>query len=329
VLTKDQKTIRTSSGVKLVGAGYTILFVLGVWAIAGYLATMPVVGYHAFWREIRAEPEDFSLTGEPAWFPAIDGVALHGVFIPGDGVAQGTLILAHGIDGNSSDMLPRAWFLVHSHYNVLLVDFRDHGKSGGNYASPGYMESRDILGALSYLRHVKHIHGPIVAFGHSYGAVACIFAAADSQDIAAVISDGAFISFVNMMHRATVLLAKDPGASYWDRLGLRLAGTNLAEWLVLPMYYLRTEVWASYRRADVFRAIPRLGDRPILFIAGQFDEICPPENTKRMYDAALSPDREIFVVSGADHDHTYAAAPQVYQKTVVDFLQKVLRASPF
>jgi pimeloyl-ACP methyl ester carboxylesterase len=300
------------------------VIVLGLWAIAGYLATVPVVGYHAFWREMRAEPDDFSLSADPAWFPAIDGVPLHGWFIPADGVAKGTLILAHGIDGNSSDMLPRAWFLVHSHYSVLLVDLRDHGKSGGNYASPGYMEARDILGALSYLRHVRHIRGPIAAFGHSYGAVACIFAAARSPDIAAVISDGTFISFVNMMHRATILLAQDPEASFLDRIGLRLAGTSLAEWLVLPVYYLRTGVWASNHRADVLRAIPRLGDRPILFIAGQFDEICPPQNAQIMYDAAFSPNKELFIVPGADHDSTYAKAPQLYQKTVVDFLGKAL-----
>jgi pimeloyl-ACP methyl ester carboxylesterase len=310
--------------MRWIRAGYIIVVVLGLWAIAGYLATMPVVGYHAFWREMRAEPEDFSLTAEPAWFPAIDGVPLHGWFIHADGGARGTIILAHGIDGNSSDMLPRAWFLVHCHYSVLLVDLRDHGKSGGNYASPGYMEARDILGALSYLRHGRHIRGPIVAFGHSYGAVACIFAAAESPDIAAVISDGAFISFVNMMHRATVLLAQDPQASFWDRLGLRLAGTRLAEWLVLPMYYLRTGVWASNRRADVLKAIPHLDDRPILFIAGQLDKICPAQNTKIMYNAARSPEKELFVVPGADHDATYADAPQRYQKTVVTFLQKAL-----
>lgn len=324
MLTKEQKGGRPRVGAGWIRAAYTVVIVLGLWAIAGYLATMPIVGYHSFWREMRAEPEDFSLSADPAWFPAFDGVPLHGWFIQADGVAKGTLILAHGIDGNSSDMLPRAWFLVHSHYSVLLVDLRDHGESDGNYASPGYMEARDILGALSYLRHVRHIRGPIAVFGHSYGAVACIFAAAQSPDIAAVISDGAFISFVNMMHRATILLARDPEASFLDRIGLRVAGTSFAEWMVLPMYYLRTGVWASNRRADVLHAIPRLDDRPILFIAGQFDEICPPQNTKIMYDAAISPNKELFIVPRADHDTTYADAPQEYQKTVVDFLAKAL-----
>ena len=324
MLTEEQKTVRPAGGMRWVRAAYAIVMIVGLWAITGYLATMPVVGYHAFWREMRAEPADFGLTAEPAWFPAIDGVPLHGWFIRADGVPLGTVILAHGIDGNSSDMLPRAWFLVHNHYNAFLVDLRDHGMSDGNYASPGYMEARDILGALAYLRHVQHIRGPIAAFGHSYGAVACIFAAVESPDIAAVISDGAFISFVNMMHRATVLLAQDPEASFWDRVGLRLADTSMAEWLVLPMYYLRTGVWASGHRANVLRAMPQLDDRPILLIAGQFDGICPPQNTKIMYEAALSPNKELFIVPGADHDSTYAVAPELYQKTVVHFLQRTL-----
>jgi pimeloyl-ACP methyl ester carboxylesterase len=70
-------------------------------------------------------------------------------------------------------------------------------------------------------------------------------------------------------------------------------------------------------------AIPsrRFGLRPILFI-GEDDIICPPQNAKRMYDAALSPDKTLLIVPHADHDTTYSSSPHVYESTVISFLSK-------
>jgi pimeloyl-ACP methyl ester carboxylesterase len=309
---------------KLRRLGYVALGILSVWLLVGYLATMPVVGNHPFWRQMRARPQDFGLSAEDVYFPADDGIVLHAWYIPGEGLPRGTVILAHGIDGNASDMLPRAWFLARDHYNTLVVDLRAHGQSRGNYATPGYLEARDILGSLSYLRHGRNQSGPIVVFGHSYGAVAALYAASKTPDITAVIADGAFISFEKMMRRATILLARDPDRSYIDRLGLRVAGTRAAEWAVIPIYFLRTDVWPDPDRSDLLSAIPNINPRPILFIAGEEDEICPPENARLMYEVADSPHKQLLIVPGAEHDQTYAAAPHLYEKTVVQFLNSAL-----
>jgi uncharacterized protein len=310
--------------MKLRQLSYVVLGILVVWLLVGYLATMPVVGNHPFWRQLRAWPQDFGLKAEDVYFPADDGILLHAWYIPAESAPRGTLILAHGIDGNASDMLPRAWFLARDHYNTLVVDLRAHGQSGGDYATPGYLEARDILGALAYLRHVRHQGGPIAVFGHSYGAVAAIYAASRTPDIAAVIADGAFISFEKMMRRATIMLAQDPDRSYIDRLGLEVAGTRAAEWAVIPIYFLRTEVWPNPDRSDLLSAIPLINPRPILFIAGEKDEICPPENARLMYEVADSPHKELFIVPGAEHDQTYAVAPYDYEETVVKFLNSAL-----
>jgi len=54
--------------------------------------------------------------------------------------------------GNRSEMLSRAAVLVRDNYNTLLIDLRDSGQRGGNYAGSGYIESRDALGALTDLK---------------------------------------------------------------------------------------------------------------------------------------------------------------------------------
>jgi uncharacterized protein len=311
--------------MKLKYVGCFLLGLIGLWGLVGYLATIPLVGDHPYWREFRAQPREFGLTAEDESFPSLDGIRLAGWYIPAHGIAHGTVIIVHGIDGNRSDMLPRASFLVRDGYNAFLVDLRGHGQSAGDYAGPGYTESLDILGAVSYLRR-RGQKGPIVVMGHSYGAVAALYAASQSEGIAAVIADSAYISFEDMTRRATTLLSEDPERSFWERLGLRLARFRAAEWAVIPIYYLRTGVWYDSRKADSRLAIPRIGQRPILFIAGARDKICPPENAELMYKAALSPDKELLIVPNANHDSTYPTDPQLYQSTVLHFLEKALRS---
>jgi pimeloyl-ACP methyl ester carboxylesterase len=297
---------------------------IALWVVVGFLATIPVTGNHSYWRTFRGLPGDFGLKAEDVSFLSQDGIPLKGWYIRPQGVSLGTVIVVHGINGNRSDMLSRAAFLVRDNYNTLLVDLRDHGESGGNYAGPGYMESRDILGALKYLQN-RGQTGPIAAMGHSYGAVAALYATAQSPDIAAVVADGAFISFEDMVSRATILLSKDPERSIWERLGLRLAGFRATEWAVKPIYYLRTGVWLSGREADSLVAISRMGMRPILFISGARDEICPSQNAKLMYNAARSPQKRLLVIPYAEHDTTYQTAPQLYESTVKRFLEAALQ----
>ena len=300
------------------------VLILAFWVIAGFLATIPVTGNHSYWRRFRAWPRDFGLQAEDVSFLSQDGIPLKGWYIRTNGVSRGTVILAHGIDGNRSDMLSRAAVLVRHSYSTLLVDLRDHGQSGGNYAGPGFIESRDVLGALKYLRH-RGQSGPFAAMGHSYGAVASLYAAAESLDFAAVIADGAFISFEDMVSRSTLLLSKDPERSFWERLGLRLAGFRAAEWVVKPIYYLRTGIWLNERNTETLVAISEIGTRPILFISGERDEICPPENARLMFEAALSPESRLLVVPEAEHDATYQTAPELYESTVIGFLEDAFR----
>jgi uncharacterized protein len=303
---------------------YIVLFaVIALWIVAGYVATIPVVGNHTYWRTLRARPEEFGLKAEDVSFLSRDGIQLRGWYIQADGDPRGTVVISHGINGNRSDMVPRAAFLVRDHYNAFLIDLRDHGESGGTYAGPGYMEALDILGALTYLRTHQE-KTPVVALGHSYGAVASLYAAAHSSDIAAVIADSAYISFEDMVRRATDLLAEDPERSFWERCGLRIAGFRGVELAVLPIYYFRTGVWMDRRKADSLLAIARIGTRPVLFIAGERDRICPPDNTRAMYQAARSPRKELLIVPGAEHDSTYTTSPKLYESTVIQFLDGLL-----
>ena len=107
---------------------------------------------------------------------------------------------------------------------------------------------------------------------------------------------------------------------------MRLAGLRITLWAVKPIYYLRTHVWLDGKKANALVAIEGIGVRPILFISGDKDEICPTQTAKRMFDAARSPDKLLLVVPGAEHDTTFSTNPQIYESAVEGFLEKSFSA---
>jgi len=317
------KSTSSARKIRIRRLALVLASIIGTWAFLGFLATIPVTGNHPYWRTFRARPEDFGLQAENVSFSSQEGIRLKGWYIRPHGASHGTVIVAHGINGNRSDMLSRAAILVRHNYGALLIDLRDHGESGGHFTGPGYVESRDILGALKFLRSRGQV-GPVAAMGHSYGAVAALYAAADSPDLAAVVADGAFISFRDMVSRATILLSRDPERSFWERFGLRLAGFRGVEWAVKPIYYLRTGIWLSRGETNTLAPISQLGTRPILFISGEKDEICPAQNARVMFDMARSPQKRLLVIPNADHDTTFQTAPHLYESVVIQFLEEAL-----
>jgi hypothetical protein len=130
----------------------------------------------SFVRQLRSPimhaPSEQKLPYEEITFPALDGVALEGWFIPADGSEK--LIIANhpmgfsraGIpahlepwrsiwssSGNAFEvnLIPDYKILHDAGYNVLAYDLRNFGLSGaanGGVASSGIFESRDVLGSL-------------------------------------------------------------------------------------------------------------------------------------------------------------------------------------
>src|SRR5574337_961101 len=168
---------------------------------AGFVATQGVVGHFA--PSFKAVPADYGLAAEVVSFRSIDGTDLKGWWIPAQGTSRGTVILAHGNGGNRSSMLSRAAFLAAIGYNAFPIDLRAHGDSAGNYMTPGYLEALDILGAVEAAKRRVQT-GPFVAFGHSYGARASLWAAARSNEIDAVVADCAFVSIYGSLRREEI-----------------------------------------------------------------------------------------------------------------------------
>jgi uncharacterized protein len=320
---------------------------LGLLGTGGYLGASQAIGEHPEWRKMIHTPADYDLSSEVVSFSSLDGIPLKAWWLPaqpaGPGVTEPApasaqaqpappvtpgvnIVMAHGRDMNRSGMLARAAFLVRHGYNVLDVDLRDHGESGGNYITPGSREALDILGGVAYLRS-RGERGPIVAFGYSYGAVAALHAAAQCADVDAVVADSAFISpddvLKNVVHQKTVPLK--------FRILLQFARLPLLDRSSDLMFRLRSGVKLDRNKASALAAVRRIHQQPILFISGEKDWLAPTQNARRMYQEAPTVHKDLVVIPGANHNTTYYGAMRpLYESNVLDFLaQNVSRRAPF
>jgi uncharacterized protein len=282
-------------------------------------------------------PAQFNLRSEEVAFNSVDGVPLKAWWLPAqfskaatsgavaatDNATMISVILAHGQDMNRSGMLPRAVFLIRQGYNVLDIDLRDHGESGGNYITPGYREALDVMGGVAYIRS-RGEQGPIVVLGFSYGAVAALHAAAQCPDIAAAIADSPFITPNDVLNN----VAHKRGIPLKFKIGIWFARLPLLDRSVDLFFWMRTGVKLDRNKASGIAAARRIHEQPVLFITGEQDWLAPPQNARIMYQETPSPHKDFFLVSSANHNTTYSAGRSLYEAKVLEFLAQNVSRQP-
>lgn len=82
--------------------------------------------------------------------------------------SKGTILMFHGHGSCRSGLTREAEQFYHLGWDILTVDFRNHGESEGTTCSVGYYEARDVKAAYDYALASKAQN--IVLFGVSMGA---------------------------------------------------------------------------------------------------------------------------------------------------------------
>lgn len=300
-------------------AAVVVLF----YAIAGYVGSADMFGDHPRWRGMNRGPADFGLYGETVSFDSTDGIPLKAWWLPAPGTPRGAVIIAHGIDHTRQVMLPRATFLVRGGYDVLAIDLRGHGESGGSIVSPGLLEARDILGALRYIRS-RGNNEPVALLGVSYGAAASLIAAAESPEIAAVISDSAFLTGRDASEDIGRHYLHDSRTNFWVRalcLAWFIPGTARA---IALTYYLRSGIYLGPELLSVIPFASRI-TIPVLVISGGGDWIVPTDKARQILSAIHR--KELLIIPNAAHDTAYSVAPTRYASAVLSFLERSIKSS--
>ncbi len=287
------------------GLGILILFILVIVPFGfSYMLT------HANSRPSDQAVNANALHAEVAFreveFKSKDGVLLSGWYLPREN-APAAIIYCHGLFRSRLEMLDRAEKFGQAGYAGLLLDFRRHGKSGGELTSMGYLERLDVIGAVHFLRDSLQFQQPIVVHGVSMGAATALLAAADDSAIAGLIVDSSFLSFDNTItHHARLYF-------------------NLPKFPIVDELILFTKWRAGFRSEDfdLRRAVQKIGNRPILFFAGGADTRMPPEIAQALYDASPSTHKSIKIIENASHGKAFDTDPEIYTQAVLHFLQSV------
>lgn len=256
--------------------------------------------------DVRTDPADYVLSYEKIAFKSRDGLTLRGWFIPAE-KPRGTIVFCHGHAGSMDPDIEYAPAFHDSGYNVLMFDFRGHGRNEGQRVSMGYRERLDLLGAIDYLR--SRGIDRVGVLGFSMGGAVAISTAPQSETIRAVVCDGGFTRLGNAIARG----ARERGWPGWI--------AALVSPLIICLASLRLGSWLP--RADPVRWVDKIAPRALLIIHGGLDPYVSLADVHELYAKAGEP-KELWVVPEAGHRRVDKQRPDEYRAKLLGFFDKWL-----
>ncbi len=261
-------------------------------------------------RQIACQtPAELAVEAQRVEFPSRDGICLRGWWMPVSH-ARGTIVFSHGYGGDCSPDLENADWLTRAGYNLLYFDHRAHGTSDGTLTTLGYLETRDLLGALDFLR-ARGID-KVGVVGFSMGGSVALQTAPLTDAIQCVIVDCTFADL------RTLLVHNAPQV-------------RVPRWFA-PIGVIGVLACASLQaRCNLFthtpeKSIGRIAPRPVLIIQAGNDELVPASETARLYAAAREP-KALWRVDGALHRAVDKLVREEYERRIAAFFDEYL-ASP-
>ena len=239
---------------------------------------------------------------EDVAFTTSDGLTLKGWYIPSKNRAA---VVA--FPGRKGPQAPARMLARHG-YGVLLFDRRGEGVSDGDPNAFGWAGQRDIHGAVAFLQRRSDVDPDrIGGIGLSVGGEMFIQAAAESDDIKAIVSEGAGARSV----REDLLL---PGNAKWYELGI-------------PTVAVLTTGTALFSNdlppPNLKDLASRIAPRSVFFVYGEKGQPGEIDLNPIFYAAAKEP-KAIWEVPNAGHTGGIRAQPAEYERRVVAFFDAAL-----
>ncbi|HEV8604930.1 MAG TPA: alpha/beta hydrolase [Tepidisphaeraceae bacterium] len=297
-------------------AGLLLLLSLLAWLMARFLLRPPrMTDGKASWLLRRLTPLDIGLPFAPLTFSIRDEQSqkplnLAAWWIPHENSHQNgqngkTAILLHGYADAKVGAIAWAPLFHELGYNILALDLRAHGESGGQISSGGYWERHDLHQVINDLRaRYPHETRHLTLFGASLGAAVAIAVASQRDDIDAVIMESPFIDF------------RHAASGHFNLLGIALPQLHRAAiWLSQKMAHAN---FSSIRPLDLIPKSPC----PILLIQGQADVLTPPDDQHQLKRAiAQRPDGSTYWrLADVPHLMPLSADPNGYRQRLSEFL---------
>lgn len=225
------------------------------------------------------------------------------------GNPRGTVIVLPGATMGRYSMLPWAMGLAEQGYRTVLMDWRGHGDSTGQYFTYGIRESRDVRALARELESRGELTPPLVLFGASMGAATALETAPNLPQVKAVVAMESYESA--------------PEA---------IDGVGRALFPSLSPFVSEARLQTAIDRASTIAGVDLRTARPIdsvkdihvpvLFIHGQADDWLSPRDSMDLF-RAKNGSASLWVVPGASHEDLPMRYDELRER-VFDWLDSVL-----
>ena len=236
---------------------------------------------------------------EDVTFTTSDGLEIEGWYVPS---RNGAAVI---IPGRTKSQ-PHARMLIDHGYGVLLYDRRGEGGSEGDPNLYGWGGSRDVHGAVEFLQGRPDVDPDRIAgLGLSVSGEMLLQAAAESTDLAAVVSEGA----------GSRSLAEDL-EDYSGATQARAFHVIVTKEAALMMFSNQLPP------ESLVDLMPRVAPRPVLLIwapnGGNRETLNPT------YQEQIGSSAEIWEIDDVKHVQGIKGHPEEYERRVIGFLDDAL-----
>ena len=241
---------------------------------------------------------------ESADIISFDGLRLHADFLRGEPGTKVTMIFCHGYKSEAAFDFPGMYDFYRSlGYNLVYLNMRAHGKSGGKYIGFGVLDRFDVQ---SWAKKVAELFPDTSIFLHgmSMGAASILQSADLELDpaVCGIIADCGFSS-TNEVFRNLVgglyHLPATPFVDIFEAVNRMTAGYGFTD-------------------ADSVRSMEK-SRLPLAYICGDCDRYVPLDMAMRIYNACVQ-DKVLLIAEGAGHAASFMTENEKYRNLITEFI---------
>jgi uncharacterized protein len=246
--------------------------------------------------QLGTNPSALNVAYQEIQVPVGKTEKMRGWWLSAQGSPRGTVIYFQDLDGNiaTKDNVDRAGQFAAAGLNVLMVDYRGYGKSGGSYPAEKqlYVDADWIWNYATKERKLNPKQTLI--YGHGLGTGLAIYLAQKHPEASGAIVQNSFTSIPDLMGKS------------W-------------QYKIFPLDLLLTQKFNSGDRVKTLTI-------PTLYIHGTADKKIPSEMSRTLYNATAAPNKQITMVANGEHD---LASPEYqtpqHQETLREFISAALK----
>jgi fermentation-respiration switch protein FrsA (DUF1100 family) len=239
-----------------------------------------------------------------------DGTKLQGTYIRSREGGHRTVILLHGLYQNRSMCLPYISMYRDLGYNVLLVDQRGHGESGGAHTEWGLAEMADLDSWVHWLKS-RDPSVRIGMHGISLGAaMALLYSGTDQgRNLSFYVADSSYGNLTELGREKIYNWSQD------QRL---IWGYNVLDpFFQAAMFYHTHKLVADI---EPMQAVKH-SSAPILFLHGSADELVPARTARLLYEQCASQKKSLHIFQDSPHAAAISTDRGDYERVLTAFLK--------